>query len=771
MSQIHAPYHFVPLSKWVYMPDWAHLVSHDFPFEDGYSGKIQYTLTNTTDLCVGGEQEDRTADKKPTMVKWARTPDGKPIIPGSSIKGMLRNVLEVATFGKFGNIDDDHFSYRDFSNAKAAYLNEMKRTDCQAYWLKYDIDTNQWQLRKAKYAKLYHADLNKHKGIDVRNLPQDQTVKDKYDMLPLAKAPLSFNIKIKERKNRKPDHIATDLGEGEHHGHPVFTGFRLVGSLLKVKDKERFFNFCYMFYDAAPTPEKRDGVDKFAADLFANHDEELVEYLKRNPHPQYGIPVFARIDKNKKIVAFGFAQMPRRIFDKSVGQTANEHQKAAPCDAIFDVAELMFGTLRDEGLSLKSRVFISDAKCTQDKKIRESAPVILGGPKASYLNAYLEHPNAKAGELQINHPQDWSQYDKNSRLAGWKRYPAQQALKCHIPENLKDKHNVQNQLELMPPEAKFEGQIIFHNLKVEELGALLWALQLGTTPDHKKYYHSLGHGKSLGAGAVQLTITDFNAMPNDIEQPQLTQSDQLIEQFMTHMNDVYPGVQGEERSNWQQSPQLEHLLAFADRADNKDKNLTYMELSSNDDKKTTYASSVKGQDKQVLQGWDSQGETLTRKELLNTKEKPMPSLGKGRLAALLGDEATRPQYIKEELAKQTEQAEAVEQQKAEAELVKLPPLEQEYMRLERGLAPYFGVATEEAKQNRRDFYEKTATLLNQFIENDVTTAIALQFYELCKDPTKSSYLDLTKNKKNKAKLQERKAKLAQLAEKYQLGGA
>ncbi|AXY00928.1 hypothetical protein D1115_06495 [Vibrio alfacsensis] len=44
MSSVHAPYHFVPLSKWVYMPDWAHLVSHDHPFEDGHSGVIEYKL-------------------------------------------------------------------------------------------------------------------------------------------------------------------------------------------------------------------------------------------------------------------------------------------------------------------------------------------------------------------------------------------------------------------------------------------------------------------------------------------------------------------------------------------------------------------------------------------------------------------------------------------------------------------------------------------------------------------------------------------------------
>ena len=57
MTTVTAPYHFVPLSKWVYMPDWAHIVSHDVPFEDGVSGVIDYHLTNHTPLCVGDTKD------------------------------------------------------------------------------------------------------------------------------------------------------------------------------------------------------------------------------------------------------------------------------------------------------------------------------------------------------------------------------------------------------------------------------------------------------------------------------------------------------------------------------------------------------------------------------------------------------------------------------------------------------------------------------------------------------------------------------------------
>ena len=59
MSQeMHTPYHFVPLSKWVYMPEWAHLVSHDHPFQQGFSGVIDLTLVNHSPLCVGSGKDE-----------------------------------------------------------------------------------------------------------------------------------------------------------------------------------------------------------------------------------------------------------------------------------------------------------------------------------------------------------------------------------------------------------------------------------------------------------------------------------------------------------------------------------------------------------------------------------------------------------------------------------------------------------------------------------------------------------------------------------------
>ena len=92
MAELKLPYSFVPCSDMLYIPEWAHEVSHDIPFKDSFSGSIDITLTNRGYLCVGA-QSQQSDDKQYSAVGWATDDDDRLVIPGSSIKGMLRTVL------------------------------------------------------------------------------------------------------------------------------------------------------------------------------------------------------------------------------------------------------------------------------------------------------------------------------------------------------------------------------------------------------------------------------------------------------------------------------------------------------------------------------------------------------------------------------------------------------------------------------------------------------------------------------------------------------
>lgn len=106
-SEVHAPYGFVPLHGFVYHPGWAGEVSHDHPFEDGICGVLDLTLHAETPIFVRG-------GKKPDS--FFEGPNGC-AIPGSGVRGAIRNVVEIASFGWMRRVNNHRYGVRDLHNA------------------------------------------------------------------------------------------------------------------------------------------------------------------------------------------------------------------------------------------------------------------------------------------------------------------------------------------------------------------------------------------------------------------------------------------------------------------------------------------------------------------------------------------------------------------------------------------------------------------------------------------------------------------------------
>jgi CRISPR-associated protein (TIGR03986 family) len=607
MSQVHTPYHFVPLSKWIYMPDWAHLVSHDIPFKEGCSGVIDYTLTNATPLCVGGVQKQQSG--QPTLVQWAKDPQGNPVIPGSSLKGMIRNVLEIASFGKFSAIDNDRFAYRDISNTKSRYAKMLNSHNVQAGWLKYDNERETWLFTESDFCKLAHEEIKK--GIDIK---VDNKLKaiEKYELIPLER---EFSANISEPKGKQKNRWAESFNNGKIKGHCVFTNERILGQ-GKAKD----YQFSYFFYNKKTIPIS--GVDKQVQDLFFNHRNikcslrgqniDQVEYLQNFAHSEHGIPVFS-LKKDSNINSFGLAKMPRVTYDKSAEELVSNYNKNHTSPTYFDMAELMFGTLRDNGLSLKSRITFSDATYSGNKNnLYTSKNVSLLSPKPTFLGGYINQD--KEGEYN-----DYT--TEGAVVSGWKRY----GIKKEFLENNEtdsDNDKVSTRLELLPEQSTFNGKIVFHNLKEEELAALFWSLKLGGSHFN---CHSLGHGKSIGAGAVKLEINENNTHIQSNSQSTKYNISDLISTFEQHMNDKHY-----KKNGWTDSTQIKHFLAITDESISDYNELSYMELKDFKSVKT------KNQTISLID--------LNSEELSNEEETYIPvgnnAFGKGRLSLLIDKSLT-----------------------------------------------------------------------------------------------------------------------------------
>ncbi|MDP3277910.1 MAG: TIGR03986 family CRISPR-associated RAMP protein [Deltaproteobacteria bacterium] len=118
MDKVRAPYNFVPLDPEVV--EVGELVdAQDSPFEDGICGTLEYELRAHTPVFVRGSNHERP--DQPFAL-----PDGSYAIPGSSLRGMLRNVVEIATFSRFSRFNKHTLSIRDLTPAAARiYGREM----------------------------------------------------------------------------------------------------------------------------------------------------------------------------------------------------------------------------------------------------------------------------------------------------------------------------------------------------------------------------------------------------------------------------------------------------------------------------------------------------------------------------------------------------------------------------------------------------------------------------------------------------------------------
>ncbi|WP_127477119.1 TIGR03986 family CRISPR-associated RAMP protein [Sulfurivermis fontis] len=569
MQAISAPYNFVPLAETVVIPEWGHLVSHDIPFRDGLCGSIEFTLTAHTPIMIGGRRK-KQGDS--TAVDVFQTPDGQYAIPGSSLKGMIRNVLEIATFSRFRQVDDRRLSIRDLTSGIAAkYVKALTREESpkhyapksKAGWLQFT--KGRWSLTPCDHAHVDHDLLADFSGLskwhEMPSCPAANKYKD------WGKRPITLRFTADDET--WVDHSdgkklfyrkVTRLNDGPLQGTLVFTGQPMPRKKGGKSAKHMEFIF---FNKGTPTAVP----DKVMSEFLAIHQEstEWKDWAKKQP-----VPVFYLEDEAGDIKAIGLTQMFRLPYKNSIhdmiGHSSPDHLAAdAP-----DFADLLFGRIdeQDGKTSLKGRVQFELAReVTGAKPEGNGVKIVLAEPKPSYYPNYICQKTTKDG-TRLEGTTYNSYFDDDALLRGWKRYPARPAT-ARDDSNSTD--NVSSIIRPLPAGSRFEGRVVFHNLKPQELGALLWSMTWGGA-DHLR--HGLGMGKPYGYGQVSIALGSTDLHPND---PAAAKPDQdaLVQTFKDWMKRKL-------NTPWENTPQVLALLAMADpaKAAQVKGGLRYMRLSS-----------------------------------------------------------------------------------------------------------------------------------------------------------------------------------------------
>lgn len=569
---IKAPYNFVPLENRAFYPSWANHISQDIPFEDGVSGSIEYTIEAETPIFVRNGYTDR----KDPDTKFSQTPNGQYFIPGTSIKGEIRNVLEILSFGKMTQVQDARFGIRDLSNNPEGrfYRQKIQNVHCGWLYKRLAKDGSEEYLINdcGTPGRIAPEVIDEHYGTALaafgQNLALNRQYADNDDEEKLRSAYNKYenilNISLESQDIEKrlsgtfstvPDNynrIIADFSSNGKKGCIVVTG----QPSRREPERRRGKYYEFVFFESN-TNEKVESqiIDDFITIHKNNYDYKNI--WKRYLNEGKRVPVFfmRRNGNLGPIDAIGLAYMFRI-------PTANLIKGAIPIELQSnrrkDLAECIFGTAKESLGQLKGRVNISHAFACGTPNKCGIVTTVLGSPKPSYGPLY-----ASSGT--------WN--DANAQIKGRKRYPVRTTL---LPPN---EGTDSQTCKFIPLDqgTSFKGRITFHNLKECELGALIAALTFNGHPD---CCHSIGEAKPLGYGKVKISIDKLSVISiKDIFAKTDDPTQQETDYYFNKFKDVMTENIG---TGWENSNSIRELCALARGIDKEvNNNFSYMRMSTN----------------------------------------------------------------------------------------------------------------------------------------------------------------------------------------------
>jgi CRISPR-associated protein (TIGR03986 family) len=522
--KVKSTYNFVPAPKNqdVFLPDWAHMVSHDIPFSDGESGEIQIDLKAETPVYIRNGHTKKDSEcfqnylkKKAENSEYKTSPaeeesierylsfsniNGKFFIPASSLKGMFRNVLEIMTKSRLNKslVNNNRYSFRDLTR-DSFYMNSYNSRQVRAGWLREQEDGN-WIIEECKEVyHIHHEEVDKALKTNFRKLFLNQNPKDKSAAYKYKNCQASKEISFVVREDDNGKKKAVFDSPGNLKGTIVFTG--QPGSRKEGGGRPSGKVHEFVFEDSNKpvlikiSPQQKDDF-KF---IYLDHDKNNIspdwKFWRSKLEKGERVPVFFNKDGETSVKHFGLSYMYKLPYNHSV----HEMYPLNSYSDEIDLAELIFGKIGTES-SLKGRLMIGHAFSVSTEPAQmEKKKDILGSPKASYFPFYISQDK----------PKEYKTYQNKNEIRGFKRYPVRsRLLEMKYSEKQNDNPNVFSHFVPLKEGTGFSLKIRFHNLRKIEIGALLSAITFHDNTEH--CFHSLGFAKSFGYGKLKVNQVKTN---------------------------------------------------------------------------------------------------------------------------------------------------------------------------------------------------------------------------------------------------------------------
>jgi CRISPR-associated protein (TIGR03986 family) len=523
-----APYNFVSLAE--RCVDGQEPPRFDRYDANRFTGHLDVELTTLTPIYVRGaidpQRPQDLENGQPTDFFHRGDPKKTPVIPGSTLRGMIRGVFEILTWSRLEFISPRRLFYRSFADPAETGLREL-------YQRNFDPDRfvagvivargSGLALRVSLQARHGFAAVHvedprldpKIRGardrrpthelrtcyvrpiLDARGVPQYHTLfqREASGDAPAAKLDIAkFQVTDSRDGSGTPGYLVLpgkDMPPRKETGRQKpETARRWYQVILDPGDRFRDYVIpAQTWHDYRGWRELTNGA------WGALKPRELKE----------GEAAFGVLDESGNVVVLGANMMMPLRYKHSLAEIAAKQQDTVGV-AKRDMTRAVFGFVpaspTDDRDAVKSRVSFEDAVCVTPEPLYSQTgvyPDVLASPKPTSFQMYARSRDGR--------PVHWD--DPEAAIRGFKRYWHQSAERAdaalHSERPAGANEQMSTTIRPVKSGVRFTGRVHFENLTSEEFGALIASVQLPEGLAHK-----VGMAKNLGLGSVDVRITGLS---------------------------------------------------------------------------------------------------------------------------------------------------------------------------------------------------------------------------------------------------------------------
>ncbi|MBR2682995.1 MAG: hypothetical protein IKE22_07010, partial [Atopobiaceae bacterium] len=422
--------------------------------------------------------------------------EGKPVIPGSSIRGPVRSVFETLTSSCMRTNNE-----RLRSAGGRKYPGILEWDEGQGSFVFYEAD----RYRVCRRTDWVRGDGTAWKTGEIAHITYDDDNAGRF----AETSGRVVDIRDTEFRGSKPGYylrVNTFPGRDEEHENKPSVFVKMEDCAPVVVNN--------VYLDCL-----KENIDDYVEhNQNAEHPEIAQEYseaLARLLRHEGALPVWYgdEVEGSYRVFQFAQAQLSRSVYPQTttdftkrlgLGQCTSIGQPGGLCPAcsLFGFVDTVSGKSPAEARA--SRVRFTDAlPCGEVRTVTVELPALLG-PRTSAFEFYLRND-------MRGHERSFTPETAGTQLAGRKAYWHSQS--GIIGPNINNLTNFESRAEAVSAGSAFRFQVYLDGVTKDHLNSLVYALSFGQAWDEGRasnndYCHKIGHGKPVGAGSVCIEVED-----------------------------------------------------------------------------------------------------------------------------------------------------------------------------------------------------------------------------------------------------------------------